>query len=77
MKLMFPASDKRSTVAMVSEKRPWIQQGAECKLVMVPAVTSRHTVYVHFTDCPHPREYDLVSPEFLKGKSAIPKGVRI
>lgn len=77
MKLIFPASDRRSRIAVINEKRPWIQQGAECKLVVAQTTRVRHAIPVHFIDCPYPKVYDLVSSDFLKGKSAIPKGVRV
>jgi len=66
VRLHFPANDKKANGKSLSKKRPWLKQGATGSEVNVPRRFGRQNVVcVHFTGSPR-KEYDLVSPEFLK-----------
>lgn len=65
MKLHFPKTDNRSSGESFNGNRPWLKEGAKCETV--PSRFRRqYTTLVHFVDAP-PKEFDLVSPEFLRG----------
>ena len=75
--LMFPDGDPRSNGRVINKKRPWIKHGAKCSIVSAPFRVARGMKAVHFHKCPHKREYDLVSSEFIKSKTAVTRGASI
>jgi len=71
--LNFPDGDPRSKGGVICKRRPWIRQGAACRLV-TPARSffTRYAETVHFGGAPK-GEYDLVSPEFLSHRGVVPR----
>ena len=78
MKLRFPKCDPRSNGNSFNSKRPWLQHGATCMSVTKPLIIAdpnspfrgspyipRNLMAVKFKGS---KDYDLVSPEFLKHK---------
>ena len=78
MKLIFPENDPRSNGQPFNSNRPWLKQNAICYLEeneltvtfnsfppCTRPYTPTHVTAVRFEGA---KDYDLVSPEFLKSK---------